>query len=183
MVCDVIGLTGLAGSGKSTAAAYLAKEHGYTRLRFAGPLKSMMRCLGLDERHTDGDLKEVPHPVLCGRTPRHAMQTIGTEWGRDLIGPGLWVNVAEDSAHRVLEEGGGVVFEDVRFDNEAEMIRRLGGIILRVVGRGGAAGGHVSEAGISVPSLLVRNEGSMDRFHWEIEKVLAGVAKPASVVA
>lgn len=44
-----IGLTGLAGAGKSTAAQFLAVEHGFTRLSFAGPLKQMALDIGFTE--------------------------------------------------------------------------------------------------------------------------------------
>ena len=42
---NVIGLTGFAEVGKSTVAGYLVKEHGFTRLSFAAPLKKMLRQL------------------------------------------------------------------------------------------------------------------------------------------
>ena len=41
----LIGLTGFAGSGKSTVAQYLVEQHGFTRLSFAAPLKKMLRTL------------------------------------------------------------------------------------------------------------------------------------------
>ena len=46
----IIELGGRAGSCKSTVAAHLAAR-GYKRVRFADPLKDMMRALRLDERH------------------------------------------------------------------------------------------------------------------------------------
>jgi hypothetical protein len=59
-----VALTGLAGSGKSTAALHLVNRHGFERVRFAGPLKAMVRALGLTDREIDGDLKEVPCGLL-----------------------------------------------------------------------------------------------------------------------
>ena len=108
-----IALCGPAGAGKSTVAAFLEREAGCTRHRFAKPLKDMLRAIGLTEREIEGDLKEVPCPALMGRTPRHALVTLGTEWGRDLIHPDLWVN----AWHRTLP-AGNVVTEDLRFRNE-----------------------------------------------------------------
>jgi len=143
----VIALTGPAGSGKSTAARHLVSTHGYTLVKFAGPLKAMMRMVGLADREIEGDLKEEPSAVLCGKTPRYAMQTLGTEWGRDIIGPDFWANVWFDMAADVLDQGGRVVCDDCRFDNEAEAARKLGGMVLSLRGRGGIDGGHASEAG------------------------------------
>jgi hypothetical protein len=51
----------------------------WRQVKFAGPLKSMCMALGLTEAHIEGHLKEVPCELLCGQTPRHAMQTLGTE--------------------------------------------------------------------------------------------------------
>lgn len=45
----IIGLTGLAGAGKSTAAQFLVAEHGFSRVPFAGPLKRMALDLGFTE--------------------------------------------------------------------------------------------------------------------------------------
>lgn len=75
---SVVALSGLAGSGKSTLADYLIQRHGYTRVKFAGPLKAMCRAMGMDEAQIEGHLKEVPSPHLQGRTPRYVMQTLGT---------------------------------------------------------------------------------------------------------
>jgi hypothetical protein len=61
---QIIAFTGLAGSGKSTAAKHLCTRHGFERVRFAGPLKDMMRALGLTEREIEGDRKESPCALL-----------------------------------------------------------------------------------------------------------------------
>ena len=158
----LIALTGYAGSGKSTVAKHLVEKHGFTLVKFAGPLKQMMRCLALGDREIEGDLKEQPHPVLCGKSPRQAMQMLGTDWGREKIGAALWVNVAVDAAHRALDHGGSVVIDDCRFENEGEAIRRLGGEVVLVQRPGvGPVNGHVSEQ-LATPSHVFLNDGSED---------------------
>jgi len=116
----IVGLIGNIGVGKTTAAKYLQNQ-GYIRLRFADRLKAMLRTLGLSEREIDGDLKACPCEILGGQTPRHAMITLGTEWGRNMIHPGIWVNALErELAHKI---GLGVqkfVIDDFRFFSEAE---------------------------------------------------------------
>ncbi|PKA40474.1 deoxynucleotide monophosphate kinase [Rhizobium sullae] len=155
----VVAFTGQAGSGKSTATKYLVEQHGYTLVKFAGPLKDMIRAIGFSEREIEGDLKETASASLCGKTPRHAMQTLGTEWGRNCIGESFWVGLWRWRVEQVLQEGGRVVTDDCRFPNEAKAIRRLGGDIFRLAGRGGIAGHHESERGCGDEDLVIVNDG------------------------
>lgn len=123
----IIGLSGTIGSGKSYAAAHLDKQFNFRIHKFAKPLKDMLRALGLPEDRIEGPLRKEPFDMLCGQTPRHAMQTLGTEWGRNMIGADFWVN-----AWRATRPSGAIVADDVRFPNEAAEIRRLGGIVVRI---------------------------------------------------
>ena len=168
----IIALTGYAGSGKSTAAKHLVDRHGFTLVKFAGPLKSMLRCLGLGDREIEGDLKEQPHPVLNYKTPRYAMQTLGTEWGRGIVGESIWVKTAMRRAFDALDAGAaGVVVPDVRFLNEAAAIRQAGGVVWRMQRDGaGIAGNHASEAGIpdEMVDRLIVNNGDIDQLEADV---------------
>ena len=95
----VIALTGLMNSGKSTVADYLVTHRDFVRLKFAQGLKEMMRALGLTDDEIEGVRKEMPCERLNGRTPRYAMQTLGTEWGRTHMGQDFWVNLLVQKAH------------------------------------------------------------------------------------
>lgn len=117
------------GSGKDTAADYLTGNYGFKNIKFADPLKDMLRALGLTtEEIEDRVLKEQPHPLLCGRTPRYAMQKIGTEWGRHLIADNLWTNIFEQRCNGKRL----VVCSDMRFFNEAACVERNNGIMIRI---------------------------------------------------
>lgn len=124
----LVSFIGAKGCGKTTAAQYLIENHGFTRVSMAGGLKEMLRAIGLTEAQLYGDEKEIPLDLLCGRTPRWAMQSLGTEWGRDLIGPDIWVNTAKAAIQRHLDAGQSVVVDDVRFHNESSVIRELHGL-------------------------------------------------------
>jgi hypothetical protein len=59
--------------------------------------------LGLkDEHFFDRQLKETPLPVI-GKSPREIMQTLGTEWGRRLVNPDLWVCLAEREVEKLRQ--------------------------------------------------------------------------------
>lgn len=167
----LIGLVGYAGSGKSLAADCLA-PHGYYRTRFAAPLKDMLRSLGLTQAEVDGHLKEVPCELLGGKTPRHAMITLGTEWGRNLIDYNLWVRVTMHKVNHSLSVGDKkVVIDDVRFPNEAQAIRDAGGTIWRIDRVGvGAGSSHISETGQEdiEPDVIVINDGDPESFKQSV---------------
>jgi hypothetical protein len=59
------------------------------------------------------------------------MQTLGTDWGRKLIDENLWVEAAFGIIGQDKEHNW--VFDDVRFLNEYEAIRRAGGEVWKVV--------------------------------------------------
>ena len=168
----VIALTGLAGSGKSTASKYLVEKHGYQLVKFAGPIKDMLRSIGLSEAQIEGDLKEEPCAWLQGATPRHAMQTLGTQWGRACIGPSFWIELWVRRVQLILAAGGRVVVDDCRFPNEADEVRKLGGVVWQLVGRGGIAGSHESEAGCGRPDVWIDNTGDIASLHCHISDVL-----------
>jgi hypothetical protein len=169
----IIGLTGYAGSGKTTAAKHLAEAHGFLQVKFAGPLKAMVRCLGLGDAEIEGNLKESPSAILGGRTPRHAMQTLGSEWGRDLIHPNLWVNAAMAVVDDVLDHGGRVVIDDLRFQNEAEAIKSRGGIIIRIERPGvGPVNGHESESNPIPHDWAIQNTVGVNHLRLSINHIL-----------
>ncbi|WP_050577743.1 deoxynucleotide monophosphate kinase family protein [Sinorhizobium meliloti] len=163
----LVALTGAAGSGKSAATKFLVERHGYTLVKFAGPLKDMLRALGFDDDEIEGELKETPLEMLCGKTPRQAMQTLGTQWGRDCIGEDFWIRMWRLRAAMV---GGRVVVDDCRFPNEAEAIRQLGGMIIKLEGRGGIAGQHASEAGCGQHDAVVTNDGGVVDLYASVEQ-------------
>ena len=125
----LIGFTGYKGSGKTTAALHLT-ELGWYRESFATGIKDMLRAIGVDE-HALTEGKEKECKILCGETPRRAMQTLGTEWGRVAIHPDIWVEAMRFRL-KDLHHATRVVIDDVRFPNEVKFIQEIGGIIIHI---------------------------------------------------
>jgi hypothetical protein len=169
----LIGFTGLRRSGKDTAAGFLADQQFVVR-RFAGALKDMLSAYleirGVDSskifRMLEGDLKEAPSHYFEGRSPRHAMQTLGTEWGRQLIGDSIWVNTCLDEARR----HDRVAIADVRFPNEAMAIRKAGGRIIKILRPGLSIDGHASESQIASidADAVITNDGSLEQLQHAV---------------
>lgn len=145
----LIGLSGPLGAGKSLAARILSVAYVTPVVPFAGPLKAMLEALGVPRENLHGTpaQKAAPLAMLGGKSAREAMQTLGTEWGRQLVTESLWRNAWLAAA------GAHAIADDVRFPDEAELIRSRGGIVLRIVRdlAPSAAGAHASENYLAVP--------------------------------
>lgn len=176
----VVGFAGTKGSGKDTAASVLL-DVGYEQVRFADGLKAMLRALlryrgvpgNMIERYVEGDLKEEPCPALNGRTMRHAMQTLGTDWGRKMIHEDLWADATADQVER---RGGRVVVTDVRMPNEAEALRRMGAAIILIDRDTGSADTHESETSLAQvrTDFVIHNDGSVDDLKKAVRDHLIG---------
>ena len=138
----LIGLSGLKGSGKTSVARQLSLRYATvgrvcTVMSFAAPMRSMVQNLLFDagilnshEYLRDPRLKEEPLDCLQGKSVRFAMQTLGTEWGRNIIGPDFWTHIGIKRAYKSRSEV--VVFDDARFPNEADAITQSGGRIFNI---------------------------------------------------
>lgn len=130
----IIGLYGPQRVGKTTVAEaieHISKPHGWKRMSFAQPIREMLRPILPASALSPFADKDVPLRVLGGKTVRDALKLLGTEWGRDLIANDLWINVLLSRA----EQNGWdrIVIDDLRMDNEAQAIKSLGGIIVKVL--------------------------------------------------
>lgn len=167
-----IGLTGHKEAGKDTAAQCLI-DQGYVRIAFADPLRKMALAIDPLIGHTFPHLRlaEMVNEIGWDQAKRHVevrrfLQRLGTEAGRAVLGPDVWVEAADREAGHHER----VVFTDVRFDNEASYIRRNGGIVVEIVRPGKIGDGHESEKGISrylIDERIV-NSGSIARLHDEL---------------
>lgn len=168
----LIGLAGRARSGKDTAAQVLIDLYGYRKDSFARPIREFVAGLcGVSVAEMD-PIKEAPHPRLCGVSPRYAMQTLGTEWGRHTLAKNIWL---EQCRARILENdeaGVPTVITDVRFDNEADLIRSMGGTIIHVARPDALqVAAHVSEAGVTPFPMLDRtilNDSTLAQFERNV---------------
>lgn len=177
----LIGVTGAKGSGKDTFAEVFVRRD-WANLKMAAPLKAMLRQMyrmaGYDHAMIDekieGHLKEVPCEILGGQTPRHAMQTLGTEW-RDMIDRELWSRIWRIRVERALFEGDHVICTDVRFKHEAQVIRDLGGFLIRIERPSLETGDHhISETEMLSlrTDCTILNIGSVHALQMKAEKLL-----------
>ena len=132
----IIGICGLIGNGKDTAAGFLIEE-GYERISFAGVLKDVCaNIFGWDRILLEGNspesraFRERPDEWWSKRlgienfSPRYALQNIGTNVFREHFHKDIWVAAAE---RRIMATDKDVVISDARFFNELQSIKNLGG--------------------------------------------------------
>ena len=172
----LIGITGKASSGKDTIAHYLWGRHAFTSIAFADPLKLAAKAMfGLTSAQTwDADQKEVVIPHW-GMSPRQIFQLLGTEAAKPVFGKDVWIKRWRIS-YDMLSRTDHIVVPDVRFDEEAEAIRGLGGVIVEVqrgVGLQGSTGTHASELGLlKLPDYVIDNNGTLEDLFMQVEHVI-----------
>ena len=185
----IIGLVGLAGSGKDAVAGMLLSlwaERGLKSMRiaFADPIRTMCLDLLLHARvqdpsryMLDRELKEATIPEL-GVSYRHLAQTLGTEWGQQCIGRDVWIRVLDKrlQEYRKVLRVTHFVIPDVRFAPEADWLRAQGGAIWRVERPGvEPVREHVSESGtVTIQSdRVILNDGTLDELRAYVGAELA----------
>lgn len=176
MTFKIIGIAGLARSGKDTAANHIIHHRPvYQKVSFADPIKAMLRVgFDLSEPQVYGDEIREQIDERYGCTPRHMMQTLGTEWGRNCIDQDIWVKVMKAHLEKI---GGTFVIPDIRFDNEADLVREYGHMI-HIKGRDtGIDTTHTSEHGVDIlgKDFLVYNTSVLSEYKFQIDRVLTAI--------
>ncbi len=133
----IIGICGLIGSGKGTVADILV-DQGFKKVSFADKLKDGVSTIfGWDRAMLEGDTDESrewreqrddfwSNETKMEVTPRLVLQLFGTDCMRNGFDDGVWVSLLKKT---ILENPGNYVIPDVRFENEIDMIRDIGGEI------------------------------------------------------
>ena len=123
-----IGLSGPAGSGKSTVADYLKLKYDFEEIAFAGPLKEVTSKL-FDIPLTDmyDPIKKEVKDERYKKSPRQLLQWFGTDVMRETFDEDFWIKQAFWKYDRITREdpSKNVIFSDCRFDNEAGPIAMI----------------------------------------------------------
>lgn len=173
----LVGVMGRARSGKDTLAGVLVNEFGFTKRGFADPLREAMLALDPIVGHEPGEPGALVRPVRYADALRRVgyertkdlypearalLQRLGTDSIRALD-EGFWARIAED---RIRTRTEPLIFTDVRFLNEANLIREYGGYLIRVVRPDlpESAELHASETALDdyPANLIVTNDGTLE---------------------
>lgn len=168
----IIGINGIAGAGKDTAADYISNKLSYVNIAYADEIKRIaMNLYGFSYEQLWGpsERRNECSPLYPGLTARFVLQKLGTEVGRG-IHKDTWVNklfhdyenlfnsskiyskslgiiFSKDNNCDVNTNPKGLVIPDVRWPegNEGNAIRDRGGIVINVSRYGAGLSGSLSE--------------------------------------
>lgn len=183
----VVGITGFKRNGKDTVANHIYNSYkGFAKIAFADSLKEICATLfSFNHEQLHGSLKEIPDPEWFDLQPRRALQYIGTDMFRahmhelcPEIGENFWVLCAEKRIYRLFRDDQNIhiVISDVRFPNECQMIKDIGGTIIRVTRPEANTSADLHESERSIPTLPVDfdviNDGSFADLYKKIDDAL-----------
>lgn len=190
MASLILGVMGKKRAGKDTFAAHLVAEHGFTRLAFADALKDVLLDLDpmVDIDAWDGDPLRLSALLDLTRDwegakqlpeVRRLLQALGVA-ARTHVKESIWVDAVMNKAAYIP---GPVVITDVRFPNEADIIQRAHGKLVRVVRPGQVSDDtHVSETALDDrrPDFHVTNAGTVADLHTRADVLADLLLGPTS---
>lgn len=182
-------VTGKKRSGKDSLGAYLIDKHNYVKARPLAVFKfAFADWFGWDERHLEGELKEVVDERY-GFSPRELMQVFGTELMKydlgkrlpkykETCGNDIWIFSFLDW-YAKQDKTKNYVLTDVRFPNEySNILRALGDDVffVRTVSDRSPNDTHESESYVDVIpvdySIINNGWDTFDKFHKDIDKMV-----------
>lgn len=190
----LLGINGEIGSGKSTLANYLVGRYGMTEYSFAKPLKDVAVTLGFEPYQVFGNQEEkLETNEFWKISARKFLQVFGSEVCRDFVpkalpdmdfnGVTMWVRLFEK--YRIDHPNENIIVSDVRFADESQKIKQLGGYVIRIVRENGNADMEMSvdeseakqhkselQAASIKPNIVIRNDGTLEQLFSCMEEAI-----------
>ena len=171
----IIGIAGLIGSGKNSVADYLVQQYGFTQLSFAASVKDCLAAIfGWNREDLEGltpasrawreqvDTWWAARLGIENFSPRYAMTKFATDTMRDVFHSDIWIASLE---RKIQSIKGHVVISDCRFLNEMHSIRRLDGVLVRVVRGEEPSWVQLAKTDVRAMSVLYPNIHSSEYSH------------------
>ncbi len=176
---QLLGFHGYTESGKDTVADHLADRYGFQSFALADTLREILIILNPYIATADGiairlvDIIESEGWDSAKRNPHYMMefrrllQTMGTDIGRIFFGKTIWMDIARSKMVKP-----DVVITDIRFPDEANWLRSMGGTLINVVRPGyGRINEHSSEELVFCDYML-GNDGTLDDLKIKVDSMV-----------
>jgi hypothetical protein len=186
----LIGLGGHLRSGKDAVADHLVEKHGFVKLGMSDALHEAMLAIdpviwptstaGYESAEEVWRYSEAIAEWGYVRTKemfpeaRRLLQKLGTEVGRNMVGENVWVNIMARKIDDHRGAGHPVVVTGIRFPNEVQMIRELGGRSVWIdrpnLATRGAIAAHASENSVGEQDFdgLIVNDGTLEDLYEQV---------------
>jgi hypothetical protein len=171
----IIGFAFSARAGKDTSADYLVNTYSFLKDSFAYSLKEGIGkgVFGFTDEQLELT-KEIPDD-FWGMSPRQALQLAGTEGGRNIFGQDLWVKTLQRRVQQHPTRNYAI--SDIRFKNEAEAIKAMGGIVIKINRTGaGTASKHSSETELENYTnwdAELDNNGDFNHLYAQLDQIVS----------
>ena len=173
---NLIGISGKKQSGKDSVCEFIKKTlepHRVVRLAFADEVKfEVANACGVSIEYIERNKKHF----------RLILQGWGTDFKRDLVDKDYWIKKMGVKILRLPDSIHTTVISDVRFLNEANLIKTCGGILVRVNRDSVQSDEHISEVELdNYPNFdyVIENDLGLESLETKtktmIEKVLQNV--------
>ena len=162
----ILAISGKLRTGKNSVADHLIAQYHFKQGSFADKLKQIcIELFGLTHEECYGE-----------KTPRSrdVLQRVGVAMRE--IDPDVWCKYLLKN----IKEGDDAVISDVRFPNEAEMVKKYGGIIIRVNRNTGEQFGssHISETALDDYEkfdYVIDNNETLESLYEKIDFIMKDV--------
>lgn len=175
----IIGFAGAKGSGKDTGFKLLDElyPNRFQRVAFADPIKNTIcQIFGL----TVDQLNTVKRVTDIAIVDTNTNDHYGHLSGRDLVREigMLMRNYDDQQFNRYVENiiksnpNQDFIITDVRFDNEIELIKRIGGVVVRVDRDCCLYDNHVTEQQCQNPDYIIDNNHDLQYYKDQITNII-----------
>jgi hypothetical protein len=192
----LIGVGGFAQAGKDAFADFLVSDHGFHKEYMSRALETALLrldpwILNVEDNWKYGTYPtEVPDKLITysrlheavgydysknNRDVRLFLQRLGTEIGRDMCDPDVWVRWAFRIVDAILDNHGSAVITGIRFCNELTAVKQRGGLLVWIERPGvGPVNGHVSDNELSSADfdVTILNNGTLDDLRQDVASLL-----------
>lgn len=178
----LIGLTGSMGVGKSTALELIKEafpNEDIKLIKFAETLYQIQEDIY-------GRISSVYKRPDNFVKDRKLLQWIGSDWARNTIRDTIWVDIWKSKTFDALSKKSIVVVDDCRFDNEAQAIKDMGGVIIKIIADNSisriptAQGipGHESELGVDKKFIdyVIENNDTLESYKHKLSVLYSKLA-------